>query len=322
MYDENIRMRAAATNPFIKNALKLINNAIYGHTLLNSLNYATEAKICYDGNSSSMVKSFSNPTFRKVDVINEDRFLFTYNRSSVKASSPIYVGYSILDHTKLYIYRFRYSTIVPTYGKRAQFVYSDTDSFIINLQTDDIVKEIQGPLADHMDLSNFPLDHQLYSNRCKGELGKLKIETAPHHIKEFVALKPEAYLYTTTESDLVYHNTLKGVRKHIRNSLNLEAYKECLYSNTRISKDIFNLRFYSDMSVTKNSKIMLSSFEDKRYYIDGLTSYEYGHHKINNNNGSSLNKGGQSPQEEEEKRKRNPDEYVDILQRKKKIGMI
>ena len=34
-------MRAAATNPFIKNALKLINNAIYGRTLLNPLNYAT-----------------------------------------------------------------------------------------------------------------------------------------------------------------------------------------------------------------------------------------------------------------------------------------
>ena len=95
--DENIRMRAAATNPFIKNALKLINNAIYGRTLLNPLNYATEAKICHDENSSSMLKSFSKPTFRKVDLINENRFLVTYNRSSVKASSPIYVGYSILD---------------------------------------------------------------------------------------------------------------------------------------------------------------------------------------------------------------------------------
>ena len=101
----------------------------------------------------------------------------------------------------------------------------------------------------------------LYSNRCKSELGKLKIEKAPHRIKEFVALKPKAYSYTTTESDQVYHNTLKGVPKHIRDSLNLEAYKECLYSNTRISKDIFNLRFYnSDMSLTKNSKIIPSPF--------------------------------------------------------------
>ena len=75
--DENIRMRAAATNPFIKNALKLINNAIHGRTLLNPLNQATEAKICHDENSSSMLKSFSKPTFRKVDLINDDRFLVT-----------------------------------------------------------------------------------------------------------------------------------------------------------------------------------------------------------------------------------------------------
>ena len=85
--DENIRMREAATNPFIKNALKLINNAIYGRTLLNPLNYATQAKICHDGNSSNMIRSFSKPTFRKVDIINDDRFLVTYNRSSAKASS-------------------------------------------------------------------------------------------------------------------------------------------------------------------------------------------------------------------------------------------
>ena len=39
--NENIRMTAA---------LKLINNAIYGRTLLNPLNYATEAKICLDEN--------------------------------------------------------------------------------------------------------------------------------------------------------------------------------------------------------------------------------------------------------------------------------
>ena len=117
--------------------------------------------------TSNMLKSFSKPTFRKVDVINEDRFLVTYNRSNGKASPPIYVGYSILDHAKLYMYRFWYSTIVPTYGKRVLFVYSDTDSFITNIETDDIIKEIQGPLADHLDLSNFPLDHPLYSNRCK-----------------------------------------------------------------------------------------------------------------------------------------------------------
>ena len=115
-------------------------------------------------------------------------------------------------------------------------------------------------------------------------------------MREFIALKPKAYSYTTTESDQVYNNTLKGVPKHIRNSLNLESYKKCLYSNMRTSKDIFNLRFYNkDMSLTKNSKIILSSFQDKRYYVDSLHSCGYGHHKITKN--SSDNKGDQSPPE-------------------------
>ena len=159
-------------------------------TLLNPLNYATQDKICHDENDPNLLRLLSKPTFRKVDVINDDRFLVTYNRASVKASSPIYVGFSILEHAKLFMYKFWYSTIVPTYGKRAQFVYSDTDSSIINLKTEDIIKEIKGPLANYLDLSNFPLYHPLYSNKCKGELGKLKIETAPFHMKEFIALKP------------------------------------------------------------------------------------------------------------------------------------
>ena len=164
-------MRAAATDPFIKNALKLIDNAIYGHTLLTPLNYATEAKICSNDNNAYMLKSFSKPTFRKVDIINDDRLLVTYNKSSVKESSPIYVGYSILEHAKLYMYKFWYSTSVPIYGEKAKFVYSDTDWFIINIEADDIAKEIKGPFVPFLDLSNSPPEYPLYSDKCKGELG-------------------------------------------------------------------------------------------------------------------------------------------------------
>ena len=271
-------MRAAATNPFIKATLKLINNAIYGRTLLNALNYATEAKICNDENNCTLLRSFSKPTFRKVDFINDDRFLVTYNKSCVKASSPIYVGFSILDHAKLFMYKFWYSTILPAYGERAEFVYTDTDSFIINIETDDIMNEIKGPLSEYLDLSNFPRNHPLYSDKFKGELGKLKIETGHHHMKEFVGLKPKAYSFITTEDDQVCNNTLKGVPRHIRNNLNLDNYKHCLYSNDRCSRDIYNLRFHNrDMSVTKNSKVILSNFEDKRFYINNLESYGYGH---------------------------------------------
>ena len=89
----------------------------------------------------------------------------------------------------------------------------------------------------------------------------------------------------------------------------------------RITKDIFNLRFYNkNMSLIKNSKVILSSFEDKRYYVDGLYSFGYGHHKITKI--SSDNKGDLCPPEEREKRKRTPDETLALRQKNKKLGMI
>ena len=97
-------------------------------------------------------------------------------------------------------------------------------------------------------------------------------------MKEFIALKPKAYTYTTTKNNKASNNTLKGVPSHIRNGLNLDSYKERLYSNTRFSKDIFNLRFYNKhMSLTKKSKVILSSFVDKRCDVNNLESYGYGH---------------------------------------------
>ena len=98
-------------------------------------------------------------------------------------------------------------------------------------------------------------------------------------MKEFVTLKPKAYTYTTQHDD-VYHSTLKGVPKHIRDILTLDMYKDCLYNNTQTRGDLFNLIFYNgDMSLTKNSKIILSSYEDKRFYINNLKSYGNGHYK-------------------------------------------
>ena len=89
---------------------------------------------------------------------------------------------------------------------------------------------------------------------------------------------------------LVSNNTLKGIPGHVRKGLALATYEECLYSNTRFNKDIFNLRFYNKhMSLTKNSKVILSCFEDKRYYINNLESYGYGHPKTPKNNIYSSN---------------------------------
>ena len=285
--DGNIAQRASATNPFIKNALKLINNAIYGRMLLNQLNYATETKVCQS--SPSLLKSFSKPTFQKLNIVSSERTLVTYSKPNVLVDSPIYVGFSVLEYAKLLMYKFWYDVLLKEYGNRIEFVYSDTDSFIFKLETDDLSKEIKGPLAPYLDLSNFPPHHPLYDTSCKGQLGKIKIETGAEFMKEFVALKPKMYSYSTTGATRCF-NTLKGVPHCDRVDITLEQYRDCMYSGKLYSVTTNRLQFVNqEMSMIANNKLALSPYEDKRFYINENTSVGYGHPlALNQNIGKNI----------------------------------
>ena len=181
-------------------------------------------------------------------------------------------------------------------------------------------------MTPYLDLSNFHSGHLLYSDKCKGELGKLKTETSPYLIKRICWFITKAYSYTTTKEVRNSHNTLKGVPKHIRNNIDIETYKECLYNNTRLSKYLFYSRFYkTNKSLTKTSKIMLSSFEDKRYYVNPLESCGNGHHKITNDTNINSNRSVDDECKELTEggnRGRDLGENSDLPLKKKKQGMI
>ena len=253
----------------------MLSNSIYGRLMMNLLNYCINTKVCV--NVESLIKSFSKPTFKKADFISDLRVFVSYVKPTVKVDSPIYVGFSILEHAKLMMYEFWYGNLVNVYDDRVHMGYTDTDSFVLNLETNDLSKEIKGPLAEHLDLSNFPTNHPLYNDRNKGKLGKLKIETGAEFITEFVALKPKVYSYTTTKSR-VSHNILKGVSRQKKNKLNIQDYKDCLYRHKLTRTQMNNLRFKNrNMSVVRIDKLALSPFEDKRYYVCKNESYGYGH---------------------------------------------
>ena len=53
---------------------------------------------------------------------------------------PLYLGISILDISKILMYKFWYDYINPKYGDRTKLCYTDTGSFIIYIKTDDFFK--------------------------------------------------------------------------------------------------------------------------------------------------------------------------------------
>ena len=64
------------------------------------------------------------------------------NKTRVKMNKPICVGMSILDNSKILMSEFWYDYIKPKYQDKAKVCYTDTDSFIIHIKTEDFYKDI------------------------------------------------------------------------------------------------------------------------------------------------------------------------------------
>ena len=70
---------------------------------------------------------------------------FVDNRNGitkVKMNKPVYLGMSILDISKTLMYKFWYGYIKLKYGDTAKLCYTDTDSFITLIITEDFYKDI------------------------------------------------------------------------------------------------------------------------------------------------------------------------------------
>ena len=76
-------------------------------------------------------------------------------KTRVKMTKPLYLGMSIVDISKILMYKFWYDYISPNYGDRAKLCYTDTDSFIIYIKTEDFLEDISNGVEGWFDMSNY-----------------------------------------------------------------------------------------------------------------------------------------------------------------------
>ena len=88
-------------------------------------------------------------------------------KTKVKMNKPIYLGFSILDLSKIVIYEFWYDYIKPKYSKKAKLCYMDTDSFIIHIKTKNFYKHIEDDVENRFDTSNCEVDRPLRKGKNK-----------------------------------------------------------------------------------------------------------------------------------------------------------
>ena len=89
------------------------------------------------------------------------------------------------------MYRFHYRYIKPKYGDKAKLLFSDTDSLMYEIETQDLYEDITPDIEEWFDTSEFQQEHPsgLPTSINKKVLGKMKDEAGGKIITEFVGLR-------------------------------------------------------------------------------------------------------------------------------------
>ena len=71
------------------------------------------------------------------------------------------------------MYDWYYNKLKKKYGENCTLLYTDTDSLLVDIKTNDIYKDMSETKEDY-DFSDYPKDHQLHNESNKKVIGKMK----------------------------------------------------------------------------------------------------------------------------------------------------
>ena len=116
-------------------------------------------------------------------------------RTTLLINRPFYLGFTVLEFSKLHIYDTHYNYFVPLYGRCCTLINSDPDSPIYQIRTEDVNLDCYEFRGEVFDMSTYPSSHPLFDGTFKDVPGKFKIETKCKIYAENVSLSPENYSY-------------------------------------------------------------------------------------------------------------------------------
>ena len=280
----NTNLRTKAKNNFEKDFYKLMNNSVFGKTMENIRNRVNVKLV---NTQERLRKLTAKPNLKSPPKIFSENLVSVHlKKTSLTMNKPVYLGMCILDLSKTIMYDFHYNYIKPKYENKAKLLFTDTDSFMYEIETEDFYKDISEDVKDRFDTSDYPENHPsgIPTGINKKVLGMFKDEAAGKIIKEFVGLRAKLYSYIMDNGD--ESKKCKGIKKQVvTTSIKHEDYKTCLTTGKEQLRKQNILRSYEHEVYTEEvNKVALSALDDKRYILgDGIHTLAWGHYKIKNN---------------------------------------
>ena len=258
-----------------KDLFKLMNNSVFGKTMENIRKHRDIKLVTTDKKRSKLV---SEQNYHTINLISEDLSIIEIKKTEVKMNKQIYLGLSILEISKILMYEFWYDYMKPKYNDNVKLCYMDTDSFIMNIKTNDFYEDIASDVENRFDTSNYEVNRPLPTGKNKKVIGLMKDELGGKIITEFVTLRPKTYSFLTDDGK--EDKRAKGTKKCvIKKMIKFNDYKKCLLNDEVILKP--QQRFISkkhDVYTENINKIALSNNDDKRIVSSNkITSCSYGY---------------------------------------------
>ena len=264
----NTAKRMNAANEFDKGFFKLIINSVYGKTMEN---VRKRVNVKLINNEKKYLKVVSRHSLVSQKILDKNLVAVHKKKSALLLNKPIYVGFSILELSKMIMYDWHYNYFAKKFG--CSLLFTDTDSLVYEIKGVDSVYDEGFKDKELLDFSGYDKKSVYYDCANKKVIGKMKDGMSGKIIAEFVGLRSKMYSIVTVDNEELVR--AKGVNKKLMHS----EFKDVLSDKKVVRHCMKRILAKRNKIGTYNvCKVSLSCFDDKRYVLDdGANSLAYGH---------------------------------------------
>ena len=174
-------------------------NSVYGKTVENQ-SKRSDIKIVQT--RKQLKKLTEKPQCISFRIFSEHLSAVQSKKAMCMITKPFYVGFSVLDISKVWMYRFHYRFVKAFFHEHAHLLFTDTDSLMYEIeagykQVYECFKTNESKPEKLFDFSSLPPAHPCFSEINKRVVGKFKDETCGDPIIDFIGLRPKMYSFTT-----------------------------------------------------------------------------------------------------------------------------
>ena len=141
-----------------------MNNAIVGKALENMGKHRDTNLVTNEARRNFLV---SEAKFHRTNFFPENLSATEIKKTQIFMNKPFCLGLSLLEISKIVMYKFYYDYVKPKYGEKDKLCYVNTLYSTVYIKTWDIHSDIAKDIETRLDTSNYELDRSLPKGKNK-----------------------------------------------------------------------------------------------------------------------------------------------------------